>query len=99
MLIHKHIKDIQVTSGSGSDNTLKFSGGEMVQIYAEATTATNIFDVSLVDEDSDEIYSQDAVEGSFSEHSITVPLRGIYTISIANATVDEYIRVKLMVEE
>jgi hypothetical protein len=99
MLIHKHIKDITVTSGSGSDNTLKFSGGELVQIYAEAVTSTNIFDLALIDEDGDEIYGEDAIEGSFEEHGIYVPFRGIYTITITSATVDENIRVKLLVEE
>jgi hypothetical protein len=52
MLIHKYLKEITVTSGSGSDNTLKFSGAELVQMIVIATTSTNIYDLSLVDEDN-----------------------------------------------
>jgi hypothetical protein len=99
MLIHKYLKEITVTSGSGSDNTLKFSGAELVQMIVIATTSTNIYDLSLVDEDNDEIWGEDAIEGSFEEHGLYIPFRGIYTITIANATIDENIRVKLLVEE
>jgi len=99
MLIHKHRKAITVTAGSGSDNTLKFSGAELVQLFTEATTSTNIYDLKLTDEDGDVIYEELAIEGEHEEHGIYIPFRGIYIISISNATIDEDIIVKLLVEE
>ena len=99
MLIHKHRSLITLSSGSGSDNTLKFSGAQLVQIFAESTTSTNIFDLKLLDEDGDEVFSEDAIEGYFEEHSVYVPLRGVYTISITDGTIDEIVEIKLMVEE
>lgn len=99
MLIHKFIKDITVSSGSGSENTLKFSGGLLDQAFCEATTTTNIYDFSLIDEDGDVIYSKEAIEGGFEEHALTIPLKGIITVSLTTATIDENIRVKLLVEE
>lgn len=101
MLIHKYRKDISVAAGSGSDNTLKFSGAELVQLIVEAVTPTNIFDLAITDEDSDVVYEELAIEGEHEEHSLYIPLRGIYTISITNGSViaSETIAVKLMIEE
>ena len=99
MLIHKYKKDITVTSATGSDNTLKFSGGLLYQVFCKATTATNIFDISLIDEDGDDIYSVDAIEGEHMDYGLTIPMRGIFTVRITSATVDEVIRVKLLIEE
>ena len=99
MLVHKHKARIQVTAGSGSENTLKFSGAQLVQVFMESATSTNIFDFALIDEDNDEIYTATAVEGYAEEHSVYIPLRGVYTISITDATIDEIIEIKLMVEE
>ena len=99
MLIHKYYKDITVTAGSGSDNTLKFSGAELVQLIVEATTPTNIFDLALTDEDGDTVYEELAIEGEHEEHGIYIPFRGIYTVSITNATVNENISVKMLIEE
>jgi len=99
MLIHKESKLITVTAGSGSENTHKFSGLLVEQIIVKAITPTNIFDLSITDEYDNEVYSQDAIEGGFEEHSLNLPIRGIHTISISSATVDENITVILCGEE
>jgi len=99
MLIYKFYKPITVTAGSGSDNTHKLYGAELVQLLVEAATSTNIYDLALIDEDGDTVYEQLAIEGEYEEHAIYVPMRGVYTVSITNATVDEAITVKLMIEE
>ena len=99
MLINKHRLTITASSGGGSENTLKFSGADLVQVYAKAKTSTNIFDLSLVDEDNDTVLEYDAVEGEMEEHSIYMPMRGVYTVTISDATIDEAIVVKLMIEE
>ena len=99
MLIHKHRMSITPSSGDGSANTLKFSGGLLTQIYTKATTATTIYDVALVDEDGDSIFELDAIEGETEEHSVYLPMRGIYTVQVNDSTVDEAIVVKLLVEE
>ena len=99
MLIHKHRMSITPSSGDGSANTLKFSGGLLTQIYTKSTTPTTIYDVALVDEDNDTIFEIDAIEGETEEHSVYLPFRGIYTVQVNDSTADEAIVVKLMVEE
>lgn len=99
MLIHKHRMSIIPSSGDGSANTLKFSGGLLTQIYTKATTSTTIYDVALVDEDNDTVFELNAIEGETEEHSVYLPLRGMYTVEVNDSTVDEAIVVKLMVEE
>ena len=89
---------IVVASGSGSANTLKCSGCELIQVYTKATTSTNIYDLEIIDEDGETIWEQLAIEGEYEEHAIYIPLRGVYTIQISNATIDEVIVAKLMIE-
>lgn len=99
MLIHKHRMSITPSSGDGSASTLKFSGGLLTQIYTQAKTSTTIYDLALVDEDDDTVFEIEAIEGGTEEHSVYLPLRGIYTVQINDSTVDEEIVVKIMVEE
>jgi hypothetical protein len=99
MLIHKHRMSITPSSGDGSANTLKFSGGLLTQLFTQAKTSTTIYDVALVDEDNDTIFEIEAIEGGTEEHSVYLPFRGIYTVQVNDSTVDEAIVVKLLVEE
>lgn len=96
--ITKERFSITVSSGAGTANTMKHSGTELVQIYTKSTTSTNIYDLSLVDEDSETIWEELAIQGELEEHGVYVPLRGIYTITISNATIDEAIVVKIMLD-
>jgi hypothetical protein len=99
MLIHKHRANISVSSATGSGNTLKFSGAQLIQLFLKSTTPTNIFDFSMVDEDNDVVYEIEAIEGEHEEHSVYLPLRGVYTLRITAATIDEVVVAKIMVEE
>ena len=99
MLVHKQRANILVSSASGSENTLKFSGAQLVQLFIKSTTSTNIFDFSMVDEDDDVVYEIEAIEGEHEEHSVYLPLRGVYTLRITDATIDEVVVAKIMVEE
>jgi len=98
MLVHKFRTSITPSSGTGSANTLKFSGGELDYVYASAASATTNFDFSLVDEDGDTIYSAENVESGFYDMPF-IPVRGICTVTISNASADEAIVTKLMVAE
>jgi hypothetical protein len=97
--VHKARFSITPSSGDGSANTLKFSGAELIQIYTKALTPTTIYDVLIVDEDSDVVLEFNAIEGEYEEHAIYMPLRGVYTVQISDSTVDEPIVVKLMINE
>ena len=99
MLIHKHRIAILPSSGVGSANTLKFSGAELSQVFAKATTSTTNYDIRLEDEDGDIVYEALNIENDYRDDNVDMPLRGIYTIRIFNASVDENITVKLMVNE
>ena len=99
MLVHKHRISITPSSGTGSANTLKFSGAELSQVFARATSTTTNYDLLLEDEDGDTIYEAKNVEYEYRDDDVDLPLRGIYTIRIQNASTDESIVAKLMVNE
>jgi hypothetical protein len=104
MLFHKIKGVATVSSGSWSGNTPKFSMGVLRQIVLKATTSTNIFDFSLVDENGNTVFPTDkdsatAIEGSLNLNKVDIPLVGIYTMKISNATIDEDISYLLVVQE
>jgi hypothetical protein len=99
MLIHRERKIITPVSGNGSINTHRINGGILYQLCSYSTTTTNIYDINLVDEEGDTICKREAIEGELIEHPVDLPLKGIYTIKIVDAVIDESIVVKLVVEE
>ena len=93
-----------ITSGSWSANTPKYSMGYIRQITLAPTTSTNIYDFSITDEYGyvilpTEDISTTAIEGGTSIHKIDIPLIGVYTMKITNATIDEALKYELMIQE
>lgn len=93
-----------ISSGSWSVNSPKYSMGYIRQITLAPTTSTNIYDFSIVDEYGytilpTEDISTTAIEGGTSIHKIDIPLIGVYTLQITNATIDEAIKYEIMIQE
>jgi len=99
MNIHRERKSITVSSGYGTENTLPFCGAELRQLIVEPPTSTNIYDLYILDSYNTKIYEHLACEGYYEEHPIQIPLRGVYTVSLSNATVDEVIPVTFATKE
>lgn len=93
-----------VVSGSWSANSPKYSMGYIRQITLVPTTQTNIYDFSLTDEFGYvvlpvEELSTTAIEGTTSIHKVDIPLLGVYTLKITNATIDENINYEIIIQE
>jgi hypothetical protein len=85
------------SSGSDSSNTWDISG-ECGRVHIKPTTATNEYDIAITDADGLEVWAKSGLIGEYKDDSKIV-LKGIHTVSITNATVDEAITVKLLWHE
>jgi hypothetical protein len=94
----KERHEILIAGGTGSANILKCSGQELIQVFTKATTGNTTYNLALIDEDAETIWSKTSITGTYEEHAILIPLRGVYTISITSASANEIIVVKLMIE-
>lgn len=100
MLILKEpkVKSVTPSSGSWSANTEKIIGGILLHVVVLATTSDTTFDFSITDEDKIPIKNWTANTGELNEE-VYIPLEGIYTLAIANASVDEVFKVYLGIDE
>jgi hypothetical protein len=96
---HRDYRSITVTTGYGVANTYDFKGGMFMQVIAQPPTQTNIYDLYILDQNNQKIYTQLAREGNWEEHGLHIPVRGVYAITLSSATVDEVVPVTFMVQE
>ena len=105
MLFHPISGTATLVGGSWSTNLIKFSMGYVRQIILQPTTVTNIYDFSITDDEGFTVFPYEgglstAIEGNFCMHKVDIPLRGVYTINISNATVQtDTIKYKILVQE
>jgi hypothetical protein len=88
--------DIQVVGGSWSGNTPALSG-IIKHIIVEAQSTNNQFDFVIIDDLGLEVLRREALVGELNE-LIELPVAGIYTLKIENATIDEKFTIKFMGE-
>jgi len=79
-------KTLTASSGSASDTFT--TQGICLQILVKPATSSTTYDFSLTDPGSVVVYKRTSETGTLND-LITLPLAGIYTAAIANATVDE----------
>ena len=96
-MVYKFRTTVTPSAGSGSVNTVDVSG-EARYLYVSPATATTTYKVSIVDDDSHTVKSTDWVAGVFRDFTPFL-VRGIYTVSITESTVDEAFAVKMLVAE
>jgi len=96
--IHKQYTTGTPSTGDWSGNTDVYKGVTLGHVVVQATTATTTFDFSLTNEDSMVIKSWTAVTDELNDQ-VYIPLRGRYTMAIANATKDEVFKILLMIDE
>lgn len=97
MIIHIDKLTINTIAGEGSVNTSEFRGICHNLLVKSASVDTS-FDISITDQDDITIYERISEQGEISEITV-IPLRGIYTVSILNATKDEKFTIKLVIKE
>jgi len=85
--------------GTKSFTTDKFSGRELIQLTVVPTSLyTNQYDITIVDSESDPIVAYTDVTGIFISNE-RIPLQGVYTLLISNASIDEPIRIIMRIGE
>lgn len=90
-------KTVTVSSGAWSGNTQKVMG-ILLHVVVQATTATTTFDFSITDEDDIPIRGWEGITDELNEE-VYIPLEGVYTLAIANASADEVFKVYLGIDE
>ena len=99
ILIHKETLSGTTSSGSLVINTSNLKvGGLMSIVCAKPTTSANIYDIKIVDDGSFTIYERTSETGELAEE-VLLPVRGIHTITISNATIDETFNLRLYIRE
>lgn len=95
---------LTTSSGAASMNTPKYSMGYVRQVIVSSATSTTTFDIQLIDPQGFDVFASNdinfvGITGSVTMHKVDVPLVGIYTFKILNASADEAIRGEMIVQE
>jgi len=99
MLIYAVKISQTASSGIWSVNTPKFDSGILKQILLESATGTTTFNFTMTDEEDLTAFTTDtAITGKLREET-NIPLKGVYTLSVAGASVDEIFTGRLMIQE
>lgn len=97
MLLHRELRIVDASSGSISENTIKLNG-LCRHIIIKPATSTTSYEFNITDFQDVIIYERDTETGTFTE-LIEMPLSGVYTMNITNATVDEEFIIQLILAE
>lgn len=65
----------------------------------KANTATTVFRVNIQDEDGDSLIDYGFHTGTLRDSAIAIPLNGLNTIQITNASPNDIFKIKLKVQE
>lgn len=97
MLVHsERLEGVCVTGDlSGNTKTLR---GLCHQVIVQPTTESTTYDFSITDPTGAVIFARTSEIGTLSEF-VTIPLTGIYTMSVENSTVDEAFTCQMMIQE
>lgn len=98
MIIHKEIISLTPSSGSATTNTNKLLVGILRQVLCSPTTPTTIYDITITSPEGLIIYQTTSQTGDLAD-DVTLPMRGIHTVALANSTVDEVFNINLVVDE
>lgn len=92
-------RQVETTSSGEASFNFEYANGVMVrQIIVTPKTASTIFDVTILDGNSEAIYVREGETDSLNE-LLELPIKGSYTLEITNATADEEFVFKLLAYE
>ena len=98
MIIHNEYIEGSTISGELEANTRQFLMGIVRQIVVQPTSGSTTYNLSIVNDNSIEVFYSNSVTGNFSEET-ALPFRGVYTVTISGATKDEAFKIGLLAEE
>jgi len=97
-IIHKSQFSLTPSSGSASGNTSQFLNGLLREVLAKPLTGTTQYDLTITSPEGLTIFQATSQVGDLADE-IAIPVRGVHTVSITNATVDELFIINLVVDE
>ena len=97
MLIDHQQLTGSTSSGSLAKNTA-YIRGLVREVIVKPATETTIYDVKITNPLSANIYERTSETGSLAEIN-SIPVNGIYTVTISNATKDEAFTIQLITQE
>lgn len=80
-------------------NTVRFSSAILKQIIIEATTSTATFRFKITDDKDLTVFDTDTYPTGKLREQVNIPLKGIYTLSCSDASVNEAYKGKLLITE
>jgi len=95
-LMHREYIVETPSTGEFSTNTIRLEG-VCRQIVIEPVTSTTAYEFQIIDDRDIVIFETDTETGNYPELT-TLPMYGIYTVKIFNATVDEEFKLQLILE-
>ena len=102
MLIYAIEISKTATSGAWSFNTSKFDNALLKQIIIKSATSSTTFDISLTDDHNNKPFdtatSGETATGTLNRN-MDMPLKGIYTVALANSSADEAFTGRLLISE
>ena len=96
-MIVKYSKQQTAVAGSISFNSDDLRG-ICYRIYVSPATSTTTYDVTITDDNSAVIYSKKGLRGTLNDLS-TQTLKGIHTIAVNNASVNEQFTFQIEYQE
>ena len=97
MLIYGGQLNITTASGTASENS-KYLRGLCHHIIVKPATETTTYDIKIVNPAGATIYERLSEVGTLSDLE-TIPVLGIYTITISNSTADEAFIIQMLCQE
>jgi hypothetical protein len=85
-------------SGALSTNTVAALMGIAREIIISPATSTTTYDLTITNDNSLDIFISESNTGDLIEET-AIPIRGINTVKISNATKDEDFSMAIVVEE
>jgi len=97
MIIHNELIEESTVSGELSANT-KTIMGICYQVMVKPATETTTYNISITNNNDIKTYERLSEVGTLSE-LVTMPVRGISTVTIDSATADEEFTIQLSIRE
>ena len=86
------------SSGAISTNTVAALQGIAREIIISPATSTTVYNLTITNDNSLTVFKSSSITGDFIEE-VALPLRGVYTVAVTSATVDELFTMAIVLEE
>jgi len=96
--IHKEQLTLTPSSGTASGNTNRFLTGLLRQVLVSPTTSSNVYNLTITSPEGLIIFQTTSQTGDMADE-VSIPMRGVHTVALASATIDEAFSINLVVDE